>query len=448
VAGSSAAGRPQGQDTRERILRVASQLFARKGYTGTSTREIAAAVGVRQPSLFHHFASKRQIVETLLAYSIEDAADKAWAAAAAPGPAAERLYRFVYEDTAYLCGSPYDLSGVHVTEIMQDDAFSYWHGRLERLHEAIREMVRQGVASGEFAAVDPSFAQEMITAMNIVNIRRYSGRLPEVIDEVAVASADFVLRALLADGAALDEVRARALARGSAFPTPVRAPVRRVVDLTMVLDERTPVYPGDPAPRLEPAATIGVDGFNVLALHLGSHSGTHVDAPRHFLAEGPALEQVDLALLSGPAAIVDLRGLGPREPIGWAALEPHAQRLRPGTILALWTGWSESHLDAYEDHPYLDPDACARVLELGVRTIAIDALNPDPTGGAEFPVHRLVFAAGGVIAENLTNLSAVDLDDPYVFLLPLRLGARADGAPCRAIAVDVWAPAPTRPAAP
>src|SRR5918992_1253859 len=134
------AGNVSGQDgTRERILRQASKLFARKGYTGTSTREIAAAVGIRQPSLFHHFASKREIVETLLAYSVEDAAEIARRHARAKGPAAERLYHFVFEDIAYLCRSPYDLSGVHVTEIMQDDDF------------ALRALLRDGEELNEIA---------------------------------------------------------------------------------------------------------------------------------------------------------------------------------------------------------------------------------------------------------------------------------------------------------
>jgi AcrR family transcriptional regulator len=210
------AGNVSGQDgTRERILRQASQLFARKGYTGTSTREIAAAVGIRQPSLFHHFASKREIVETLLAYSVEDAAETARRHARATGPAAERLYHFVFEDIAYLCRSPYDLSGVHVTEIMQDDDFTFWHKRLERLHGAIRDMVRQGVERGEFVDVDPTFAQEMITAMNIVNIKRYSGRSPESVEDVARMSANFALRALLRDGEELNEIAERALALGA-----------------------------------------------------------------------------------------------------------------------------------------------------------------------------------------------------------------------------------------
>lgn len=200
--------------TRERILRAASKLFARKGYTGTSTREIARAVGVQQPSLFHHFASKAAILETLLAYSIDDAALTARRHADSPGSAAVRLYRFVVEDTAYLCGSPYDLSGVHVNEIEQDGDFAIWHRRLEELHDAIRDMVRQGIQAGEFVELDPRFAQEMISAMNIVNIRRYSGRAPASVEGVARASADFVLRALLVEasrlGAIADEAEAGA----------------------------------------------------------------------------------------------------------------------------------------------------------------------------------------------------------------------------------------------
>ena len=214
VAGGTATGVSETRredTTHERILRAASQLFARKGYTGTSTREIAAAVGIRQPSLFHHFASKRDILETLMAYSVEDAAVHARRHADAEGPAAERLYRFVFEDTAFLCGSPYDLSGVHVTEIMQDEAFAYWHGRPEYLHRAIRDMIGQGIETGEFVEVDPTFAQEMISAMNIVNIRRYSGRRAGSVEATALASADFALRALLRSSARLKGVAARAM---------------------------------------------------------------------------------------------------------------------------------------------------------------------------------------------------------------------------------------------
>jgi kynurenine formamidase len=218
--------------------------------------------------------------------------------------------------------------------------------------------------------------------------------------------------------------------------------VRRIVDLSIVVDDDTQTFPGDPRPQLRPATTIEADGFNVLSLAIGSHTGTHVDAPVHMLPEGAPLEQLRLGLFGGPGVVADVRNHAARQPITWPDLAGVADRLVPDTILLLRTAWSDRHLgtDAYYDHPNLDPDACARVLARGVRTIGIDALNPDPTvldGEAAFPVHELVFAAGGVICENLTNLGAIENDEPIVCLFPIRLGARADGAPCRAVALEL-----------
>ena len=221
--------------------------------------------------------------------------------------------------------------------------------------------------------------------------------------------------------------------------------IRRVVDLSIVLDPDTQVYPGDPKPAFRPAATIEADGANVLALQIGSHSGTHVDAPYHFIADGRRLEECDPNLFVGPVVIADVRHRTDRELIIWEDLASCADRLGPGVILALQTAWSDRYYgtDRYYRHPSLDPDACSRILERGVRTLVIDALNPDPTEPAGsklgFPVHLLFLGAGGVIAENLTNLSAVDFPDPQLCLLPIRLGADADGAPCRAVALQLEA---------
>lgn len=217
--------------------------------------------------------------------------------------------------------------------------------------------------------------------------------------------------------------------------------VVRVVDLSIPLGPGTPVYPGDPAPATRQATRLETHGYNVLALELGSHTGTHVDAPYHLLAGGDRLEDLDLGAFVGPGVVADVRGHEPRSPIAWRELEPYAERLRAGTILALRTGWSDEHLgaDRYFEHPFLDPDACSRVLELGVRTLAVDALSPDPTdgGASDLPVHRLVLGAGGVIVENLTNLGSVGVPDPVFSFAPIRLAGDADGAPCRAIALEV-----------
>ena len=208
--------------------------------------------------------------------------------------------------------------------------------------------------------------------------------------------------------------------------------VRRVVDLSVPLDDRTPVYPGDPPVRLAPAATIAHDGYNLLAVHMGSQSGTHCDAPRHFRADGAPIDELDLRLFTGPGVLVDVRGRPDRYPIGVPDLAPYLDRVGPGTIVVLHTGRPDS------DHPYLGADACRALLDRGVRTIGLDTPNIDETPSASYPCHHLVAAAGGVIVENLTNLAAVDFPDPFLSVLPLRL-IGADGAPVRAVALDLRA---------
>ena len=220
------------------------------------------------------------------------------------------------------------------------------------------------------------------------------------------------------------------------------APVRGIVDLSHPLADDTPVYPGDPVARFEPATTIAEHGYNVLHVRMGSQTGTHVDAPFHFLEDGARIDELPLDLFLGPAVVADVRGRAPHSAITWADLAPIASRLGPGRMLVLHTGW-DAHwgTDAYFGHPYLDGDAAERVVAAGVRTVGLDALSLDETvldGAAPggFAAHFAVLGAGGVIVENLRNLSAIRSPEPVVSVLPLRL-AGADGAPVRAVAFDV-----------
>jgi len=218
--------------------------------------------------------------------------------------------------------------------------------------------------------------------------------------------------------------------------------VRRFVDLSVPVGPTTQVYPGDPVPRLAVHSTIERDGFNLLRLQLGSQTGTHVDAPYHFHDDGPRIDQLDLELFIGPAALVDVRGVGPRERITWDHIAHSGAELGPGVVALVCTGWSEHYGTAsYFDNPYLDADAVQRMLELGVRTFCLDALNIDETPdeqhlGEGFPAHHLIATAGGVIGENFRNLELVDFPDPFVSCLPIAL-ENADGAPVRAVAMQL-----------
>ncbi|MQY34159.1 Kynurenine formamidase [Streptomyces sp. RB17] len=216
------------------------------------------------------------------------------------------------------------------------------------------------------------------------------------------------------------------------------------VDLSVPVVSGMPVYPGDPEVTVSPALRAPVDGVNVLALHLGSQSGTHVDAPYHVDDAWPRLDELPLDRFAGPAVVADVRGLAPRSPVTPGLLAPALDALvaAPGALLLLVTGWSAHWgCDTYLDHPWLAPDAAEAVVAAGARTVAVDALSVDPTPRpgapqAEFglPAHRVLCGAGGVIAENLTGLDRlVGTERVEVFLFPLRL-PEADGAPVRAVA--------------
>ena len=218
--------------------------------------------------------------------------------------------------------------------------------------------------------------------------------------------------------------------------------VRRVVDLSRRVDGNTQVYPGDPEVRLEPATTLADHGVNVLGVHIGSHSGTHVDAPYHFVEDGARIDELDPRLFVGPAAVLDVRGKGQRERVTAEDLRPYENRLYGGVIAVVRTGWEEHYgTPLYYDHPFLDLGAAQLLLDAGVRTVAVDALNVDATvlEGEQpdgYPAHHLILGAGGVIAENLANLGAIDFPEPLISLLPIKLGG-SDGAPVRAVALEV-----------
>ena len=213
--------------------------------------------------------------------------------------------------------------------------------------------------------------------------------------------------------------------------------IARAVDLSLFLDASTPVYPGEPAPRITPAATVSVDGYNTHTLQLGSHGGTHVDAPYHMDPAGSTVEKMDLILFAGEGVVVTVRGKRAGEGISRDDLDPYLDRFTPGAVALFNTGWDKkAGSPQYGSHPHLGEEACRILLQRGVRAFGIDTASIDPFAGGLFPVHRLVARAGGVIAENLANLDQIDFPRPLVLFFPLKLTG-CDGSPVRAAALQL-----------
>lgn len=216
-------------------------------------------------------------------------------------------------------------------------------------------------------------------------------------------------------------------------------------DLSQPFHTGSPTYPGDPEVTVEPTATHEANGYSVHRVELGSHAGTHVDAPRHTEPDGATLDDREIAEWVFEARLVDPTPCEPREPIGPAAFP---EDLDPAVdLLVVRTGWeTEWGTDAYRDHPYLTAAFAERCVEAGVG-VGLDAFGPDPTApaGSEMvptataeeeptgvPAHHALLGADLPIVENLRNLVGLpNRFTLYAFPLPLAAG---DGAPSRVVA--------------
>jgi kynurenine formamidase len=218
-------------------------------------------------------------------------------------------------------------------------------------------------------------------------------------------------------------------------------------DLSRPIETGMPTYPGDPDVTLAPDATHEADGYATSELRTGTHAGTHVDAPRHTLPGGEAIDERDVGRFAFDARLVDPRPLEPREPIEPDALPDPDALDRDVDLLVLRTGWA-SHwgTERYRDHPYLTAAAADRCRESGVG-IGLDTFGPDPTptadGGADgasigddepdgTPAHDALLGDSLPIVENLCGLDGLP-ERFRLYAFPLRLRG-ADGSPVRAVA--------------
>jgi len=214
--------------------------------------------------------------------------------------------------------------------------------------------------------------------------------------------------------------------------------MKAIVDLSHPLETGMQTYPGDPHFRRAPHAELQRDGYNVQRLQLGSHTGTHVDAPFHFFADGAKIDELPIELFVGRAAVIDMSYKGAKGKIHWEDLAIFEDLMKPGNILLIRTDWSKHWgNEMYYDHPYLTRAAAVEILKRGVKLIGVDTLSPDATsvdgGSGDFGVHEEILGSGGVIAENLNNLAAIQEGEWMISLVPLRL-AGCDGSPVRAFA--------------
>lgn len=205
----------------------------------------------------------------------------------------------------------------------------------------------------------------------------------------------------------------------------------RYFDITLPLRPDLPVYPGEPGPQREDLARLDRgDPANVSSLFLGLHTGTHLDAPVHFLPDGVGIDEVPLDALIGPARVIEVSG--DREIDGGALAAAGAlgaQRILCRTRNSAL--WSESPAEFRRDYLGLGTPGAEWLIARGVRAIGIDYLSIEDFDAPGHPVHHALLSAGVAIIEGL-DLRDVPPGDYFLVCLPLRLPG-ADGSPVRAV---------------
>ncbi|HWI06296.1 MAG TPA: cyclase family protein [Solirubrobacteraceae bacterium] len=270
----------------------------------------------------------------------------------------------------------------------------------------------------------------------------------EAIDAEGVSAAGIVSRRTVLAGSAVAALAAL-VPTGAAARQPRRRGARRYQDLTHVFRGGFPVYSGD-APARRTLVTVADDGFYSQQWTFGEHSGTHMDAPGHFVADGRLVPQLRPAELFAPAAVIDISSRAARDPD--AMVEPsdlrrferrHGQIPR-GAIVFMYSGWERrlgdptAFKNVGSDGKFHFPGFGREALDVLLRTrritgIGVDTLSLDIGASSTFDVHKRLLGADRYGLENVANLSKIPPRGANVVVgvIPWEDGS---GGPCRLIA--------------
>ncbi len=207
-----------------------------------------------------------------------------------------------------------------------------------------------------------------------------------------------------------------------------------IYDVTVPISDAIPVWPGDPPVRLVRKSHISKDGSHTVtltAIEMGSHTGTHIDAPYHMLDGGKRLDEFPLEILIGKVTVFEIAGVAS---IGRAEIE----RLNwNGVERVLFKTENSKHWNDenfLKDFVYLEPAGAEFIAGCRVRLVGIDYLSIDQYKSASHPTHHVLLGKDIVILEGL-NLNSVPPGEYTLLALPLNL-QDADGAPARVVLMN------------
>lgn len=212
--------------------------------------------------------------------------------------------------------------------------------------------------------------------------------------------------------------------------------MKHYIDLTHLIEEGMPVWPGEPQPEIRELMTLGKDICTVQSIQFNNHLGTHLDAPSHFIEDGITIDQIPLETLIGKAIILDFTDKGKNSLITREDLQQHVDRLEPGARVLLKTGWDKNFnpVTFFEGFPCLTLGAAEFLASRKIRLLGMDTPSPSPIEDAGQAIHKTLLGAGIVLLEAVKNLTLIDQDECELIILPPPF-KDFSGAPCRVVAV-------------
>jgi len=194
--------------------------------------------------------------------------------------------------------------------------------------------------------------------------------------------------------------------------------VRRFVDLTRVVEDHQPVYPGDDLTRLSRSRVLNEDGYNNHRLEISMHSGTHIDGPMHLTQSDLYIDQIEIDRLIGNGVLLDVRG-----EMEITMKSQYEDVVSEDSIVLFWTGrdFLFGSEDYFLNNPYLTSELAEFLVKRKTRMVGFDSSSPDRY---PYDIHRILFKGGCLIAENLTCLEKLsDSKDLEIFAIPLKTHA-------------------------
>ncbi len=209
----------------------------------------------------------------------------------------------------------------------------------------------------------------------------------------------------------------------------------KIIDLTHGIDEQFPIYPTDPGLEFVNHCTYSDYGYNVNKISLGIHTGTHVDAPSHRLANGLTVDKTPLSSYVCKVLVIDLTDMEIKKEIEIENLSKYEEKIRAIGALVIRTDWGKNIAsdDYFTGYGGVSKECAKWLVSLGVRTIGVE--TPSINSANHAVVHDVFFESGAVIIENLVNLCDIKSETVFLSAAPLKLNG-LEGSPVRAYAIE------------